>query len=107
MGHNYRLTNVLAALGDDREAIEISVALQSVQRSSKVRFPDSTTRREHLDAIVERLEEVALQRRKRELSERIDRLLEAGSPPPDDEWDEYQRLVKRLDRSAGKRLGTK
>jgi DNA primase len=100
-------TDVLAALGDDREAIEISVALQSVQRSSKVRFPDSTTRREHLDAIVERLEEVALQRRKRELSERIDRLLEAGSPPPDDEWDEYQRLVKRLDRSAGKRLGTK
>jgi DNA primase catalytic core len=99
--------DALAAFGDDRDAVETLVALQKAERSSKVRFPDSAARRAHLDAIVARLEESVLQRRKRELSERIDRLLEAGQPLPQDDWSEYQSLVQRLDRSAGKRLGTK
>jgi len=100
-------TDALAAFGEDREAAETAIALQNLERSSKVRFPDSTARREHLDAIVTRLEEGELHRRKRELSERIDRLLEAGGALPPEDWEEYQSLVQRLDRSAGKRLGTK
>ncbi len=100
-------SDALAAFGDNREAAETAIALQNLERSSKVRFPDSAARRAHLDAIVVRLEEGELLRRKRELSERIDRLLEAGGALPPEEWDEYQSLVQRLDRSAGKRLGTK
>jgi DNA primase len=99
--------DVHAALGDDREAIETTVALQNSERSSNVRFPDGATRRAHLDAILERLAETDLHLRKRELSERIDQALEAGRPLPEDDWTEYQQLVTRLDRSAGKRLGTK
>jgi DNA primase len=100
-------TDVHAALGDDREAIETTVSLQNAERSSNVRFPDGIARREHLDAILERLEETDLRVRKRELSERIDRTLEAGRPLPEDDWAEYQQLVTRVDRLAGKRLGTK
>jgi DNA primase len=100
-------TDVHAALGDDREAIETTVSLQNSERSSNVRFPDGVARRAHLDAILERLAETDLRVRKRELSERIDRTLEAGRPLPEDDWAEYQQLVTRLDRSAGKRLGTK
>ena len=100
-------TDIHAALGDDREAIETTVSLQNAERSSNVRFPDGAARRAHLDAILQRLEETDLRVRKRELSERIDRTLEAGRPLPEDDWAEYQQLVTRLDRSAGKRLGTK
>jgi len=100
-------TDALAAFGDDREAAETAIALQNLERSPEVRFPDSAARRAHLDAIVARLEEGALRRRKEELSQRIDRLLEAGGALPPEDWDEYQGLVQRLDRSAGKRLGTK
>ena len=100
-------SDALAAFGDDREAAETAIALQNLERSPEVRFPDSAARRAHLDAIVARLEEGALRRRKEELSQRIDRLLEAGGALPPEEWDEYQGLVQRLDRSAGKRLGTK
>jgi len=105
--HLTTATDALAAFGDDRESAETAVALQNLQRSAEVRFPDTAARRAHLDALVERLEETELYRRKQELSERIDRLLEAGRPLPQEDWDEYQSLVQRLDRSAGKRLGTK
>jgi len=101
------VSDALAVFGDDRDSIETLVALQKAERSSKVRFPDSAARRAHLDAIVDRLEESQLHRRKKELSERIDRLVEGGEPIPQDLRDEHQGLVQRLDRSAGKRLGTK
>jgi len=99
--------DALAALGDDRAALDVVVGLLKTERSSKVRFPDSAARRIHLDRIVERLEESELLRRKRELAERLDRLVEAGLPVPLGEREEFQRLVERLDRSARRRLGTK
>lgn len=100
-------SDALAAFGDDRDAIETLVTLQKAERSSKIRFPDSAARRAHLDAIVQRLEESRLQHRKMELSEQIDRLVEGGQAIPQELRNEHQSLVQRLDRSAGKRLGTK
>jgi DNA primase len=99
--------DALAALGDDRAAVEVVVGLLKTERSSKVRFPDSAARRIHLDRIVERLEESELLKRKRELADRLDKLVEAGLPVPVVEREEFQRLVERLDRSARRRLGTK
>lgn len=99
--------DALAALGDDGDAVDIVVGLLKTERSSKVRFPDSASRRTHLDRIVERLEESELLRRKRELADRLDSLVEAGLPVPVGEREEFQRLVERLDRSARKRLGAK
>ena len=110
VAHRDRLAtgvDALAALGDDREAVEVVVGLVKTERSSKVRFPDSASRRIHLDRIVERLEESELLRRKRELAERLDKLVEAGLPVPVGEREEFQRLVERLDRSARRRLGAK
>ena len=99
--------DALALLGDDREALEVVVGLLKTERSSKVRFPDSAARRTHLDRIVERLHESELERRKRELSQKQDELFAAGLPVPAGEREEYEGLVKRLDRSKAKRLGTK
>jgi len=99
--------DALAVLDDDPEALDLAVGLLKTDRSSKVRFPDSAARRIHLDRIVERLEESELERRKRELSERQAELFEAGLPVPAGEREEYDALVKRLDRSKAKRLGTK
>jgi DNA primase len=99
--------DALAALGDDREAVETAVALQRSDRSSQVRFPDSAARRLHLDRILERLAEAEWDRRRRELSARQDRLFEAGLRLPDGELEEFRLLEKRLDSSKRKRLGAK
>ncbi len=99
--------DTLAALASDQDAVDVVVGLLKQERSSKVRFPDSAARRMHLDRIVERIEESELHRRKRELADRLDRLVEAGLPVPLGEREEFQHLVERLDRSARKRLGAK
>ncbi|MBC5810557.1 MAG: toprim domain-containing protein, partial [Candidatus Eremiobacteraeota bacterium] len=99
--------DVFAAFADDRNSVDMLVALQKGDRSSKVRFADSASRRAQLDRIVEWLEERCLIARKRELDAAIGRLYESGLPIPDADREELDALVKRLDRSSAKRLGTK
>jgi DNA primase len=110
VGRKHRLTSAadaLAALGDDRDAVETAIALQRSDRSSQIRFPDSAARRLHLDRILEHLAEADWERRRRELSARQDQLFEAGLRLTDGELEEFHLLEKRLDSSKRKRLGAK
>jgi DNA primase len=100
-------SDVFAPFGDDVAAIQALVGLQKSDRSRSVRFADSAARRAHLDRIVERLAEAEDQRRKAELQARIDARLTNGEPVPEEEKDEYGRLVERVELAARKRLGTR
>jgi DNA primase len=100
-------SDVFAPFGDDVAAIEALAGLQKADRSREVRFADSASRRAHLDRIVERLAESEDLRLKAELQSRIDRRLTSGEPVPDEEKDEYRRLVERVELAARKRLGTR
>ncbi len=99
--------DVLALLGEDGEAKETVIGLQTAERSGSARFHDTAERRQHLDLIVERLGEEDDARRLRALSQRIDALLTAGDPVPKDERDEYDQLVERREFSARRRLAAK
>ncbi len=99
--------DVYAALGEDRAAVELIVALQKPDRSSLARFPDGQARRAHLNGVVERLREGRLEARKRELDERLTAAFAAGEAVASSERDEYDRLVEDLERRKKKRLGTK
>jgi len=99
--------DVFAALGDDEAAMSVAVALQSSERSSSERFPDTASRRLHLNRILERLSEVEEERRQRELGLRIDALVEAGLPVPDHERAEFHSLVEKNNRAKSRRLGAR
>jgi DNA primase len=99
--------DVYAALGDDRDAVELVVALQKPDRSSKVRFQDSAARRAHLDRVVEGLIESRLEQRRRELDRKIDEAFLSGVPVLQEERDELARLREELERRKKKRLGTR
>ena len=98
-------SDVFALLGENREAIEIVVALQRPDRSSRLRFPDSAARRAHLERVIEGLTESRLEDRRRELSERIDAAFTAGIRAASDEVEEHARLVKELEQRKKRRLG--
>jgi DNA primase len=100
-------SDVFAPFGDDVAAIQTLAGLQKSDRSRAVRFADSASRRAHLDRIVERLAEGEDLRRKSELQVRIDSRLTSGEPVPEEEKDEYRRLVERVELAARKRLGTR
>ncbi len=100
-------SDIYAALGEDRDAVELIVALQKPDRSSKVRFQDSAARRAHLDRVVEGLIESRLEQRKRELDRKIDEAFLAGVPVETEERDELGRLREELERRKKKRLGAK
>ncbi len=99
--------DVYAALAENREAIEIVVALQKPDRSSRVRFADSAARRAHLDGVVERLHEGRMEARKRQLDARISAAFAGNQAVPAAEKDEYDRLVEELEQRKKKRLSTK
>ncbi len=99
--------DLYAALGDDREAVELIVALQKPDRSSKVRFQDSVARRAHLDRVVEGLIESRLEHRRRELDRKVDEAFLSGVPVLQEERDELGRLSEELERRKKKRLGTR
>jgi DNA primase catalytic core len=96
--------NVYAALGDDRDAVAIVASLQKPDRSSKVRFQDSASRRAHLDRVVEVLTESRLENRKRELDAAMARTFAAGGTVAAEERDEHRRLVEELERRKKRRL---
>ena len=100
-------SDVFALLGEDGEAIEIVVALQRPDRSSRQRFPDSAARRAHLDRVIEGLTESRLEERKRELSAKIDAAFTAGIPVLPAEKDEHARLVEQLEQRKKRRLGAR
>jgi DNA primase len=98
-------SDVYAALGDNREAVELLVLLQKTDRSSKVRFQDSAARRAHLDRVVEGLIESRLEKRKNELDRKIDQAFTTGEPVSAAERDELRQLVEQLEAKRRKRQG--
>ena len=99
--------DVFAALGEDRDAVEILIALAKPDRSSRARFADSAARRAHLDRVVESLREGRLEARRRELTARQDAAFVAGRTFPETEKDELDRLVEDLNQRKKKRLGAR
>ena len=100
-------SDVYALLGEDSEAIEVLVGLQRPDRSSRQRFPDSASRRAHLERVVEGLTESRLEDRKRELSAKIDAAFTAGISILPEEKDEHARLVEQLEQRKKRRLGAR
>jgi len=93
-----------AALGDDTEAVTIIATLQKPDRSSKIRFVDSASRRAHLDRVVEVLTESRLERRKTELDAAMAETFAAGRSVSVAERDEHRHLVEELERRKKRRL---
>ena len=100
-------SDVYAALGDDRAAVELLVGLQKTDRSSKVRFQDSAARRAHLDRVVEGLSDSRLELRRKELDRKVDEAFATGGGVSPDERDELRRLGEYLEARKKKRLGTR
>ena len=99
--------DVYAALGDDRDAVELLIALQKPDRSSQTRFQDSAARRAHLDRVVEGLTESRLERRWRELDAKIDEAFSTGGHVSQEERAEHRLLGEEREQRKKKRLGTR
>ena len=99
--------DVYAIFGEDREAVDLLVALQKPDRSSKVRFGDTEARRAHLDRVVEGLTEGRLERRWRELDLKLDAAFASGDSVSQEERDEHRLLGEDIQERRRKRLGTK
>ena len=100
-------SDVYAALGDDRDAVELIASLQKTDRSSKIRFPDSLARRDHLERVVERLADEDLERRFRELDARIDAAFASGAEISAADRTEHRRLAADREARKKRRLGTR
>jgi DNA primase len=81
---------------DDNEGIEVLTSLGQRDRSSTVRYEDSTQRRAHLDRVVERLQLDEERGRYQELSRRIDELVMAGQNVSSELRNEFDALVAKL-----------
>jgi DNA primase catalytic core len=101
------VADVYAAFGEDRESVEILAGLQKPDRSSKVRFQDSASRRAHLDRVVEGLMEGRVERRWRELDLKIDEAFASGGHVSHEERDEHRLLGEDINKRRKRRLGTK
>ncbi len=99
--------DVYAALAGDAESVELVVALLKPDRSSQVRFQDSSARRAHLDRVLERISTERLEGRYRELDAKIDQAFLSGAPVSTEERDEHRRLREEMDKQRKKRLGTR
>ena len=88
--------DVFALFADDNEGMEVLTSLGQRDRSSTVRYEDSTQRRAHLDRVVERLQLEEQQRRYQELSRHIDELVMAGQNVSSELRDEFDALVAKL-----------
>ncbi|HEY0798514.1 MAG TPA: toprim domain-containing protein, partial [Candidatus Baltobacteraceae bacterium] len=99
--------DVFGIFGEDRASLELLVGLQKSDRSTAVRFSETAARRAHLDRIVERLLIEDDERRKRAFEIRQAECFSTGQQVPQEERDEYQRLIEKLELAARRRLGTK
>jgi DNA primase len=99
--------DVFAVFAGDQAGMELLADLQKSDRSTAVRFTDTQARRAHLDRICERLAREGDERRKRELDARIAEFLSLGKQVPQEERDEYRRLVEKLEAGARRRLSAR
>ena len=88
--------DVFTLFADDNEGMEVLASLGQRDRSSTVRYQDSTQRRAHLDRVVERLQLDEERRRYQELSREIDELVMAGQNVSSELRDEFDALVAKL-----------
>lgn len=88
--------DVFALFADDNEGMKVLASLGQRDRSSTVRYEDSTQRRAHLDRVVERLQLDEERQRYQELSLRIDELVMAGQNVSGELRDEFDALVAKL-----------
>jgi DNA primase len=88
--------DVFTLFADDNESVEVLTSLGGRDRSSTVRYEDSTQRRAHLDRVVERLQLDEDRRRYQELSRHIDELVMAGQNVNSDLRNEFDSLVAKL-----------
>jgi DNA primase len=88
--------DVFALFADDNEGMEVLTSLGQRDRSSTVRYQDSTQRRAHLDRVVERLQLDEERRRYQELSQKIDELVMAGQTVSTELRNEFDALVSKL-----------
>lgn len=88
--------DVFALFADDTESMGVLTSLGQRDRSSIVRYEDSTQRRAHLERVVERLQLDDAKRRYQELSRHIDEMLMAGQNVSSDIRDEFDALVAKL-----------
>ena len=100
-------SDIYATFGEDRDSVDLLIALQKPDRSSKVRFQDSAARRAHLDRVVEGLMEGRLEQRRRELDLKIDAAFASGDHVSQEERDEHRLLGEELKERKRKRLGTR
>jgi DNA primase len=88
--------DVFSLFADDTESMGVLTSLGQRDRSSIVRYEDSTQRRAHLERVVERLQLDDAKRRYQELSRHIDEMLMAGQNVSSDIRDEFDALVAKL-----------
>ncbi len=93
-----RTADVFELFAEDDQLMEALTSLGQADRSSIVRYEDSTQRRAHLERVVERLQLDDEKRRYQELSRRIDDLVTAGEHVSSDLRGEYDALVAKLKR---------
>ncbi len=88
--------DVFALFADDDESVGVLTSLGQRDRSSIVRYEDSSQRRAHLERVVERLQLDDERRRYQELSRRIDDLVMSGQNVSSDLRNEFDALVSKL-----------
>lgn len=88
--------DVFALFADDNEGMEVLASLGQRDRSSTVRYEDSTQRRAHLDRVVQRLQLDEERQRYQELSRHIDELVMAGQNVSSELRNEFDALVAKL-----------
>ncbi|MEO9097516.1 MAG: DNA primase [Candidatus Baltobacteraceae bacterium] len=100
-----RPSDVQALFRDEPAAIATALGLQAGEGAT--RFTETTQRRARLDRIVEHLAQIDDERHRNELARRIDARYAAGETIAQEEKDEYQHLVERVELAKRRRLGTK
>jgi DNA primase len=84
--------DVFALFSDDGDVSAALASIAGAERSRIVRFADTEARRAYLDRLIERFAADDRQRRFRELDARMNVLLEAGQPVPQELRQEHNAL---------------
>jgi DNA primase len=88
--------DVLALFADDQAGLDALAAIAGRDRSSTIRYRDSTERRAHLERIARQIELDEAERRYREVRRRIDEAFTAGEPIPEALRIESEALLSKI-----------
>lgn len=88
--------DVLALFADDQAALDVLATIAGRDRSSTIRYRDSTERRAHLERIARQIELDEAERRYREVRHRIDEAFTAGQPIPEALRIESEALLSKI-----------